>query len=124
MLDEVNPMKERPRELAYILSNKSRTNGAVYLASSEVMEKISRLFPDGIYLLPSSVHEILVLPKGKDGLWREKTPFELGEMVREVNRTSVEREEILSDRIYEYDKERGKVRQVPESIKKERGMER
>lgn len=124
LFDEMNPMKERPGESAYILSNKSGINGAVYLASPEVMERISGLFPAGFYLLPSSVHEILVMPKDGNGPGQEKTPFELGEMVREVNRTCVEREEILSDRIYEYDKESGKVRQVPESIKKERGMER
>lgn len=124
LLDERNPMKERPGESAYILSNKSGVFGAVYLASPEVMEKISGLFPEGFYLLPSSVHEILVMPKDGNGPGQEKTPFELGEMVREVNRTCVEREEILSDRIYEYNRENGKIRQVPESIKKERGMER
>ena len=121
MLDERNPMKERPGESAYILSNKSGVFGAVYLASPEVMEKISGLFPEGFYLLPSSVHEILVMPKDGNGPGQEKTPFELGEMVREVNRTCVERDEILSDRIYEYDRENGEIRQVPESIKKERG---
>lgn len=124
LLEEMNHMKERPREPAYVLSSRGGTNGAAYLASPEVMKRISGLFPEGFYLLPSSVHEILVLPKYKGGLGWEKTPFELGEMVREVNRTCVEREEILSDRIYEYDKESGKIRQVPESIKKERGMER
>lgn len=41
LFDEMNPMKERPGESAYILSNKSGVFGAVYLASPEVMEKIS-----------------------------------------------------------------------------------
>lgn len=45
-------------------------------------------------------------------------------MVRDINRTCMEKTEILSDRIYEYDKESGKIRQVPESIQKERGRDR
>lgn len=45
-------------------------------------------------------------------------------MVREVNREAVSREEFLSDRVYEYDREQKKIRQVPESIKKEREAER
>ena len=45
-------------------------------------------------------------------------------MVREVNRTEVLREEVLSDRVYEYDREKGKIRQVTESLEKARVMER
>ena len=30
----------------------------------------------------------------------------------------VDREDVLSDRIYEYDKDLGKIKQVPESIQK------
>ncbi len=30
----------------------------------------------------------------------------LGEMVREVNKNEVERQEVLSDRVYSYDKEK------------------
>ena len=49
---------------------------------------------------------------------------ELGQMVREVNRDMVSREEVLSDRVYEYDKDLGKICQVPESIQKSREVTR
>ena len=52
------------------------------------------------------------------------SPKDLGQMVREVNRAEVAREEVLSDRVYEYDKEAQKIRQVPESIERARGMEK
>lgn len=81
--------------------------------------KVDQLFPEGFYILPSSIHETLIIPK--DGAM---TPKELGEMVREVNRTEVLREEVLSDRVYEYDREKGKIRQVTESLEKARVMER
>ena len=83
------------------------------------MEKISRLFPEGFYILPSSIHEVLIVPK--DG---ELVPKELGNLVREVNQIEVSSDEVLSDRVYEFDREKGKIRQIPESLPKERGMER
>lgn len=48
-------------------------------------------------------------------------PHALGEMVRGINRDCVDRQEVLSDRIYRYDREKGKIQQVPESIEKQRG---
>jgi len=36
----------------------------------------------------------------------------------------VEREEVLSDRVYSYDKEKHQIRQEPESIQKTKEMER
>lgn len=61
----------------------------------------------------------LIVPKN-EGV----SPRDLGEMVREVNHSQLQKEEILSDRVYEYDKERGKICQVPESIKRGKEMER
>ena len=52
------------------------------------------------------------------------TPKEMGEMVREVNQKEVARDEILSDRVYEFDKEKRQLRQIPESIEKAKEMER
>lgn len=103
----------------YVLTNPSRTGGAAAVLHPETLEQMGRLFPEGYYLLPSSVHEFLIVPKSM-GI----SPKELGEMVRDVNRQAVSREEVLSDRVYEYDKEKGRILQVPESIEKGRGMER
>lgn len=108
----------------YVLTNKRGMDGAIQIALPSVMEKLSELLPKGFFIIPSSIHETLIMPKGMEIHGSEMTPKEIGEIVREANRTSMEREEILSDRIYEYDKESGKIRQVPESIKRERGMER
>ena len=54
----------------------------------------------------------------------EMEPKMLGEMVREVNKNEVERQEILSDRVYSYDKEKHQIRQEPDSIQKVKEMER
>ena len=119
LLDHQGEVNRSPRETMYVLSNACRIDGASAILSPDVMKKIGEIFPEGVYILPSSVHEVLIIPKEN-----APSPKELGEMVREVNRAEVAREEVLSDRIYEYDKEHGKICQVPESKEKQRGMER
>ena len=102
-------------EMMFVLTNKSRYHGTSALVCPEVMNRINELMPNGFYILPSSVHETIIVSKecGMGGK-------ELGQMVREVNRDMVSREEVLSDRVYEYDKELGKICQVSESIQKSR----
>ena len=102
----------------YVLTNEKKIYGASLLAVPGIMRKVHRLFPDGFYILPSSVHETIILPK-QYGI-PEK---ELGELVRDINRAEVDRKEQLSDCIYEYDQEKSVIRQVPESIRR-REMER
>ncbi len=80
----------------YVVSNNRRTSGAGVIFYSNVLEEISAQFESDLIVLPSSIHEVIVLPdNGKD----VKT---FAAMVREVNETSVDREEQLSDHVYRY----------------------
>lgn len=99
-----------------VLTNEKKNLGASMMFEPQVMDKISKMFPEGFYILPSSLHEVLIIPDCMD-----VSPKELGAMVREVNRCAVEKVEQLSDRVYCYDKETQKIVEVPESI--ERGKE-
>lgn len=120
--EPVNLLKEGGSTLEegmYVLTNDKRCNGAAVLAYPGVAEQISELIPQGYYVLPSSVHEVLIIPKNK-----YLSAKELGEMVREVNKNEVTVEERLSDRVYEFDRKEGRIRQVPESVEKRRSMER
>lgn len=99
-----------------VLTNEKKNFGAAMMFESQVMDKLSQSFPEGFYILPSSLHEVLILPD-RGGI----SPKELGAMVREVNQSQVEKMEQLSDRVYCYDKEKQKIVEVPESI--ERGKE-
>lgn len=107
-----NPAPEEVPSQLYVLSNMSKNKGAAVLSYPGVLEKADQLFPKGFYILPSSIHELLIVPKSP-----EIDPRELGEMVRAVNRAEVAKEEQLSDRVYEYDREAGMIRQVQESIR-------
>lgn len=119
LLDAPADAELDPREVFYILTNKECFQGASAIVCPWVMEKVSGLFPEGFYILPSSTHEILIVSENG-----EKDVKELVEMVRDVNRTEVRREEVLSDHIYEYDRENRRICQVPEPKERKRGMER
>lgn len=79
----------------YILTNRSGNNGAAALLYPNMPEKIYEKLGQNYFLLPSSVHEFLIVPE-VNGMLSE----ELRSIVREVNATQLEREEFLSDEVY------------------------
>lgn len=95
--DAVEDMKNSDMEM-FVVTNPEKLNGAVTLFYPDAMERISKELGSGFYVLPSSIHECLVI-RDRAGL----SPEELREMVKEVNRTQVDHEERLSDNIYHYD---------------------
>ena len=60
--------------------------------------QLSGMSMGDFFILPSSIHELLVVPK-QDGMELS----DLESMVKEVNATQVAPEEKLSDHVYEYD---------------------
>lgn len=81
----------------YILTRKSHTNGASMLLSSEAMQEIHGLLGKDIYILPSSIHEVICLKS--DG--KEETLDYLMKMVEEVNNTVVAEEDLLKNCVWE-----------------------
>lgn len=88
-------------EQMYVLSNTMNMNGASALLDKKMMEEIIEKVGD-FYILPSSIHETLVVPI-KSGMDVES----LEAMVREVNSTQLQPDEILSNRVYLYSLEEG-----------------
>ena len=84
----------------YVLTNSARLNGAGMLARDGVLDKVGDLIGKNFYVLPSSVHEVLILPD--TGNQKEK---ELEQMVKEINETQVAPEDRLSDKVQYYDRE-------------------
>lgn len=81
----------------YILSNRKALYGAAVLLYPDLLKKVAEKMETDIYILPSSVHEILVLPVSDYA-----TPEQLKCMVKEVNETEVSLEDYLSDNVYIY----------------------
>lgn len=100
MMQAVVPSDLCPEEIPlYILSNKEKYFGAVWMTDADVLEKIGEELRGDYYVLPSSVHECMIVPASMDT--DEK---ELQDMVREINETQVEPEEVLGDTVYRYDR--------------------
>ena len=81
----------------YVLTNSRRYYGAASLVYDDMMEKIAQIFQNDYYILPSSVHELILLEKTED-----VCPEILNEMIVDVNKSQVEEEEWLSDHAYYY----------------------
>lgn len=82
----------------YILTNKQSVYGASSILNPVVMDLVSHELGGDLIIIPSSVHETIVLPiNGNIELGKE-----LNMMIREVNATELSQEEILSDHAYKY----------------------
>ena len=85
----------------FVLTNPAARFGAAVILYPGITEELFRRFGP-YYLLPSSVHEILILPE-KDS----ESPAELKQLIRSSNRCLGDSLLILSDDLYRYDPEGG-----------------
>lgn len=81
---------------------------------SAVKEQAADILGEGYTVLPSSLHEVLLVPDSSQIPVRD-----LQNMVKETNRSQVEPKDILSDNIYHFDNFQGKL----STIQLERGKE-
>lgn len=95
------PVEEDDDEdIMYVMSNEIRSFGAACIFYEGVMEMIHAVLKENYYIVPSSVHEVIILPESMAPGKRE-----MEEVVAEMNETQVEAEEILSDKVYYYNGE-------------------
>lgn len=83
-----------------VLTNETGVYGATAILYQEIPQLIYQEVGGNYYLLPSSIHEFLIVPEREDAV-----PGELRAIVREVNRTEIAKEEFLSDQIYYFNGE-------------------
>ena len=91
----------------YVLTNKEKMYGASAMLYSDEISKLSERLDSDLLILPSSVHEVLLLPD--DG---EHQYNFYRHMVEEVNTTQVEPEEILSYSLYRYSRKKAKIEEI------------
>ena len=88
----------------YVLSNKNRIEGAGCMLYPDLMKDFSDTIGSSFYIIPSSVHESLLLPPKED-----VQGGEIRNMIKEINDTQVSIEERLSYSLYYYDKDEGRI---------------
>lgn len=81
-----------------VLTNGKRVHGAACILYPGMLEKIASKNKNSFYIIPSSIHEVILLEQTG-----EEKPSELKKMIYEVNRSHVAAEEVLSDNLYFYD---------------------
>ena len=89
-IDESMPM--------YIITNEQQINGATVLLYDHFLHDFAEDNPGNYYILPSSIHEVILVPADKI-----EYPEELKDIVRHANNTVVMDTEFLSDSVYYYD---------------------
>lgn len=93
----------------YVLSNRRRINGAAVLLYPELLRRLGDTFGGDYYVIPSSIHEVLLLTGTEDedaGL--------LNRTIRTVNEEHVPPEEVLSNHVYLYSVEEERLLSVEE----------
>lgn len=117
--------EETPK--AFVVTNKDKKLGACCLACPEVIGTAIEKMGFDCYILPSSIHEVILVEKrgGSEDLEY------LRDCVNQVNRQSVPAAEILSDKVFVYNQKTKKIeiarteqelKEMPEAPHKNRGM--
>lgn len=83
----------------YILTTRDQHFGAALMALPETLKGVHEKLGEDFYILPSSVHEVLILKESDF----PGPPEELKEMVATINREQVEPVDRLSDTVYRFD---------------------
>lgn len=81
----------------YVLTNPKNMYGASCMLYDGVLEMFAEEMGEDIYILPSSIHEVILLPVSK-----ALSSKDLKDMVQDINMTQIPAEEILSDHVYKY----------------------
>ena len=108
LMEELMVRRMSEEELTlYVLTNREKLFGASAMLYSEKIKELADRFGTDLLILPSSVHEVLILPDDRN---REYDFYR--RMVKEVNTTQVDPEEILSYSLYRYDRKKEEIVEI------------
>lgn len=103
--------KIRLSEEMYVITSTDAIFGAYVLACPEILAEVAELMNDDLYILPTSVHEIMAVRAGVN------SAVMLKELLRDGNESLIEADEFLSENIYYYERSSGRV-SIAETEKK------
>lgn len=104
IFDKYSDICEPPQGMdLYVLTNNQGINGAIYMSYEDIISDFAKEH-GSFYILPSSIHEVILFPREQD-----ESREELSEMVMEINRYVVTDTEYLSDSVYFYDSDMGQI---------------
>lgn len=89
--------------MLWVISNEQGINGAASMLYEDQLQALAANLEEDLYILPSSVHEVIAVSSSMGD------PYELAQMVNEINMDQVSLEERLSNQVYHYDKDLRKL---------------
>ena len=104
--EEIEKVERQKTMDMYILTNDTKTNGAVCMMYPNVLKDFAEDKGFDLFIIPSSIHEVLLVPKKSGSAKR------LNEILNDVNKNSLDSVEILSNKIYSYDREEDNLKIV------------
>lgn len=84
------------RNMMKVLTNKYSLHGAACMLASDKIEEYADIIEDDVLILPSSIHECLLIPLDHMDIDYAKS------MVRDINATMLEKNDILTNSVYLY----------------------
>lgn len=106
-LEELRQLQRESGRYLYVLSNEKRSQGAAAILYPGVLAEAAGRLKGSFYILPSSIHEVILLPDEGRGYGEG-----LHDMIADINRSQLREEEVLSDYAYRYDAAAGKVMEI------------
>ncbi|MBQ1422935.1 MAG: hypothetical protein IIY96_00685, partial [Lachnospiraceae bacterium] len=94
---KLSPKEQALTNPMFVMTNREGYQGASCVLNQEKVGSFAEMLEDDLYILPSSIHEVILLP-------RKLAPEaqELERMVKSINRTELDPSDRLSDHIYLY----------------------
>lgn len=92
-------------EQMHVLTNSQTKYGAGVIFYEGILRKVSKIFGDDLYLIPSSVHEIILLPR-----YAKISEDDLNVILNQVNDGFLNDDEILGLHVMVYDAKTGKIK--------------
>lgn len=100
MLLSMSSMFSFPGIPMHVLTNRETNLGAGQLLLYKTQALLREQFQRPVYILPSSIHELMILPATDDA-----DIDHMLNMVKEINRTEVSKEDFLANHVYLFDEQ-------------------
>jgi len=100
----MNALDDSERAPMYVVSNTARCHGSVVMFMNDVLEGIADNLEDDLYIIPSSIHEVMAIP-----VHARLKKDDVDDMIRDINLNLLEPQDILANHVYIYSREMKKI---------------
>ena len=87
-----------------VLTNSGKLFGAACILYPGLLQNIADRIGSNLFVLPSSIHEVILLSDAKES---GQSGISLLDVVKDVNSSVVDREDVLADSVYYFDRNAG-----------------